>query len=269
MFKELFSKIYGFHLKKEISIREDAPEELRMGLFRLMKQCGIEPRKVQEIMSEVFLKRPDSSNFLNYDKTWAKLEALIFECEWFYIYDLCEESYKHIYSDLRRDFSSQINDLFQQLKIGWKFEGGKVVARESDEIETFIQRATTNLSLSNPALKELQEARRALNRRPVADLDAASQHCITAFEYVTRQITQNDEDDLGTLIKEHAWKFDIPAPLVIALEKMWEYTTEHAKQLKKQHKLTRNEVELLLGISSLMITYLYEIVRKKKNESTK
>jgi len=260
MIDELFSRKYGLHLKKELSIREDAPEEFRWGLYRLIKKCGIGPQKIQEIISEVFLKRPDPSDLQEPDKIWAKLEILIFKCEWFEVLDLCEESFKYIYSDLRRDFSSQVNDLFKQLRMGWKLEGGKIVARESGEIEIFIQKATANLSLSNPALRELQEARRSLDRRPFADLDGASRYCIAAFEHVMQQITQNDKEDFGSLIK----KFDIPEPLIIALEKMWEYATKNAKQLKKRHKLTRNEVELLLGISSLMITYLYEVVRMKK-----
>jgi hypothetical protein len=264
MIDELLSRRYGLHLKKEISIREDAPEEFRWGLYRLIKKCGIGPQKIQEIISEVFLKRPDPSDLQEPDKIWAKLELLIFKCEWFEVLDLCEESFKYIYSDLRRDFSSRVNDLFKQLRMGWKLEGGKVVARESGEIEIFLQKATANLSLSNPALRELQEARRSLDRRPVADLDSASHYCIAAFEHVMQQITQNNKDDLGTLIKKHARQFDIPEPLIIALEKMWEYATKHAKQLKKRHKLTRNEVELLLGISSLMITYLNEVVKMKK-----
>ena len=261
----LFSKKGLFQTKKDIVIYDDAPEEFRMGLFLLIKKCGIKPKNIRELMRGIFLRRLDAFS-VNYSNIWEELEAIIFECEWYSVYDMCEESYKYIYSDIRAEFSNEVNNLFRRYGIGWKFQGGKIVSRECDEIEAHIEKTASSLNISNPALQALNNAKRDLNRRPVADLHGACEHAIAALECMARQITGKEKNNLKTLIKTHAQELDIPKHLDTALEKLWEYALENAKRLKKSRKKTRNEVDLFLGITSTMLTYLYvqEKTRKKK-----
>lgn len=263
MFEDLFSKIFAFHTPKDIIIWDDAPEEFRLGLYQLIKKCGIKPEAIQEIMSGVFLRRTNS--FPDHFKVWEEFETLILECEWFKVYDVCEAAYKNIYTDIRRDYSNRINNLFREFGIGWKFETGKVVVRAKDEMEAYFKKAASTLNISNPALIELQEARRCLGKRPIPDLEAAGCHCKTALESVARQITgNNNNDDLRALMKNHAGELGIPKPLDMALENMWEFLLEDAEQLTKRRKITRQEVELFLGIASVVITYLFEREKMRK-----
>ncbi len=264
MFEELFSKIFSFNVKRDVTIWDEAPEEFRMGFFRLVRKCGIKPQKLQEMINEVFRKRTDPQDLPDDIKLWERFETLIFQCDWYKVYDACEVAYRNIYFDIRRDYLAELNNLFVEFGIGWKFEGGKVVARVQHEMEAHFMKATATLNLSNHSMIELQEAKRNLSRRPIPDLEAASYHCKRALEAISREITGNNKDDLATLIKNHAEELVIPKPLDIALENMWQFLLEDAEQLAKRRKITRQEVELFLGIASVVITYLFEREKMKK-----
>ena len=263
MFEDLFSKIFGFNTKRDITIWEDAPEEFRMGLFQLIRKCGIKLQKLQEMINEIFRKRTDPLDSSDDAKLWEMFEILVFQCDWYKVYDVCEVAYKNIYFDIRREYSAELNNLFEEYGIGWKFEAGKVVARVQHEMEAHFMRTTSTLNLSNLSMIELDEAKRNLSKRPIPDLEGASYHCKRALEAVSRNITGNNKDDLATLIKKHAEELGIPKPLDIALENMWEFLLEEADQLKKRRKITRQEVELFLGIASVVITYLFEREKMK------
>jgi hypothetical protein len=269
MFENLFSKIFGFHTKRDITIWDDAPEEFRMGLLSLIRKCGIKRLKIKEMINEIFRKRIDPHDLSDDTKLWERFETLIFQCDWYKVYDVCEVAYKNIYFDIRSNYSVELNNLFEEYGIGWKFEAGKVVARIQHEMEAHFMKTTTTLNLSNLSMIELQEAKRNLSKRPIPDLEAASYHCKRALEAISRSITGNDSDDLATLMKNHAGELGIPKPLDMALENMWEFLLEDADQLTKRRKITRQEVELFLGIASVVITYLFEREKMKKIDKRK
>ncbi len=90
------------------------------------------------------------------------------------------------------------------------------------------------------------------------DLRGTIHHSIGAIESVAREITGDRKKTLGEILKFHP---DIvPKPLDEALSKMWGYASEFARHVREDRDIDRKEVQLILGISSTIITYLIESV---------
>ncbi len=63
MSKELFSKRHGFHspIEKDITVRFDAPHELRGVLINLAYECGFKPSSLRSLLCKILQKRPNMS----------------------------------------------------------------------------------------------------------------------------------------------------------------------------------------------------------------
>jgi len=129
---------------KDIIIREDCPEEFRVGLLYKAGGCNMSYFTMRAIICRILLKQPDPSNWSEFPNIHDEALRLISNCKWFKVYDICEKFYQHMEDP--KSFSIQINGLFEELGIGWKLEEGRVVSREKEELETHIKKAVSALS---------------------------------------------------------------------------------------------------------------------------
>lgn len=264
-----FSERQGYSEEEpEITIREDAPEDLRWFILEAGKIAELKPSELRNIICRVLMTAPDPGNWTEDTNIWNEIQDLIRTCEWFKVYDIIEEIYKilakngYIYSISTEAkstiFADEINKFFRLKGIGWQLIDGIIEIRGNVTFEHTVRNAIESLEESNrtTAKKELHEALKDISRRPTPDITGAIQHSMTALECVAREINGEPSATLGQIIKIHP---DIvPRPLDICLEKAWGYASEMGRHIREGREPEMEEAELLIGISASIIKYLVD-----------
>lgn len=266
--EDSFSKRFGYRRPMaEITIREAAPEELRMAIIQIACDLGLKPSQIRETLCKVLLKAPDRNNWSEYPNVWGEVKELMENAPWFKVYDISEELVKALGPPVSRQyygtepqlkFERELNEVFGELGIGWQMAGGQIQTRGTEVFEDSIQKAKTVLLESGrpTAESELQEAIADLSRRPEADLTGAIQHSMAALECVARDVCGQPARTLGDLLQKEAQKLGIPKPLNEAVEKAWGYASEMGRHVREGRTPERAEAELIVGICAAVSTYL-------------
>ncbi len=103
----------------EITIREDAPDVLRVGLTQLAYAADMGGKTLREIICAVLLKRPDYAQNWGAENVAREIDGLMSEAPWYKIYDIAERLHTEIgkndYTGTRQDyFASRLNRLFRE-----------------------------------------------------------------------------------------------------------------------------------------------------------
>lgn len=240
-----------------ITVREDAPDELRYGLIMLADSLGLSPLDARLEVCGILLKRPDPSNWSPYPNVFGEVEYLVASAPWFRVYDIAEGFYDRLASSdpaSGREFQERLNELFRENGIGWEMRDGRVVARGS---EVFAQAITTARGVMEgtgrcTAANEMHEALHDISRRPTADVTGAIQHAMAALECVVRDVTGQPAKTLGQLIPE----LTMPKPMDVALEKLWGFASEQGRHIREGRQPRFEEAELVVTIASAVSAYL-------------
>ena len=259
-----FSVRYGFHSPQgDQLIREDAPEELRVGLLQVV-HIDLEkgPRWIRSIVCGILRIREESNNWSEYPNIWNEVQDYIYDCEWYSVYDIIEGFYNVIPFTEREDFEEKVNQLFYEENIGWQLVAGELHVRGDEAFEQVLDGAAEVLDSSGltTAASELTEAIRDLSRRPEPDLSGAGHHSMAALECVARQVTGDEKSTLGKIIKENVGL--IPPPVDDAVLKLWGFASDQARHGKVSRELNWEEVQLLVGISAALSSYLVQKLAK-------
>lgn len=266
--EDSFSKRHGYRrLNPEITIREAAPEELRMTIIQIACDLGLKPSQIRETLCKVLLRAPNRNNWSEYPNVWDEVKDLMENAPWFKVYDISEELVKtlgppiprqYYGTEPQRKFETQLNEVFGELGIGWQMVGGQIQTRGTEVFEDSIQKAKTALVESGrpTAESELREAIADLSRRPEPDLTGAIQHSMAALECVARDICKQPSRTLGDLLQKEAQKLGVPKPLNEAVEKAWGYASEMGRHVREGRTPERAEAELIVGICATVSTYL-------------
>jgi hypothetical protein len=267
--KERFSDRLGYAPGEvEITVRHDAPYELRGIMLEIARDVGLRPSTLRDIVCRVLRKRPDPSNWSEYPNIWEEVQGLVNDCEWFRVYDIIEE----IYAVLREqddgsawpevdgskaaEFEEKINDYFRFVGIGWQLVDGRVEVRgpESFEVAVGTAKDVLNSIHQETASREIHEALLDLSRRPTPDLTGAVQHAMAALECVARDVCNDRKATLGAILKQHSGL--IPAPLDQSVEKAWGYASNRGRHLAEGSEPDMEEAELIVGIAAAVTSYL-------------
>ena len=261
--KRPFSKRLGFAKPKDISVWEDAPEALRHFALDQLYTANYGPTKIRDLLCAMLHVRPWAPP----EKARREAESLIYECEWFKVYDFMEA----IYADLKRapvsdyqdrdedkaqDFHNSLNAFFVDEGIGWQMIEGGIVTRGTEVFESNMHAAVQTLDAAGrtTARDEIHEALSDLSRRPDGDLTGAIQHAMAALECVARDVCGDQRATLGEVIRRYPGK--IPKPLDQAVEKAWGFASDRARHMREGPKPDRKEVELIVGLAATVATYL-------------
>ena len=91
---ETFSERGGYQAPDvEITIREDAPRELRNAILMIAQNLNMPPQYMRHVACSALLKRPDPSNW-SYTNVWNEVNDLIENCPWNKVYDIAEQLYE-------------------------------------------------------------------------------------------------------------------------------------------------------------------------------
>jgi hypothetical protein len=262
--EESFSRRMGYVRPQEITVREAAPKELRSVVLSEARNAGFSPSTIRDIVCGVLHKRPEPGNWSEYPNIWDEVQDLVYDCEWYRVYDIIEAvsdasmadvpDYSRAFSVL--SFPEALNEFFLENGIGWQLDGTKVVSRGTDAFESSVQRASAALADAGlpTAQSEIREALLDLSRRPAPDLTGAIQHGMGALECVARDLTGETNASLGQIINRRPGL--LPPPLDAAIEKIWGYSSNYARHISEQRTPTREEAELVVGLAAVVATYL-------------
>lgn len=252
-----FSKRHGFRSgAKEITVREDAPDELRYFVVQTAMNSGLYPSFVRRVLCRVLRRTPDASNWSEYPNIFDEVQSLIQGCEWFQVYDFIEAMEANFAQRGDVSFADAINEFFFEEGIGWQLTFGQILTRGPEAFETIVTEATAALETSKrpTAAGHIHEALQGLSRRPKPDLSGAAYHAMGALECVARDLTGDPKATLGDILKRHPGL--LPKPLDTALSQVWGYASNEARHVLEGRDISREEAELLVGLSATVSTYL-------------
>jgi len=264
-----FSRRLGYSGQpREISIREDAPENLRHFVLDKATELGLTPHTLRDAACSVLRARPDPGNWSAYPNVWGEVEGLIYGCDWFRVYDFIERVYGVLEQQLGNvwaettdqtstgEFQDCLNEFFIEEGIGWQMVDGEIVTRGSEAFEATVHQAVETLESAGrmTAKDEIHKALGDLSRRPEPDLTGAIQHAMAALECVARDVCGDARATLGEILRRYPDL--IPRPLNTAVEKAWGYASEMGRHIREGREPERKEVELIVGLAATVATYL-------------
>jgi len=227
-----FSKRQGYSsAASEISVRHEAPDELRAVIVDIAYESGLSPHTARTTFCRVLRRRENPDNWSAYPNVDNEARGLIDDSQWYEVYDLIEALYDAV--DDQVQFEAEINDYFRRRGIGWQLTKGRIEARGGEAFEQAVIEARSTLTSTgkNTAAREIHEALLDLSRRPSPDVTGAIQHALAALECAIRDYTGNPKATLGVLLKSNPGL--IPSPLDTAVEKMWGFASEQGRHLRE------------------------------------
>jgi len=251
-----FSDRHGFRElnEAEITVRYDAPHELRGVIIDLAYECGFRPKTLRTLVCQALRKRADSSNWSEYPNIDDEVRRHLDNTEWYKVYDVIEAIAENAHDSEK--FESELNIYLIEQGIGWKLVNGNLEARNPEVLEQTIQSATIALQEagSQTARGELHEALVDLSRRPEADITGSIQHAMAALECVVRAVANDHKATLGELLKRYPDM--IPAPLNQSIEKLWGFASEYGRHIREGRNPEFSEAQLVVGVCAAAVTYL-------------
>jgi AbiJ N-terminal domain 4 len=251
-----FSKRKGYSAEpKEITIREEAPENLRYCVLQVAIDLGWNPSALRDIICRVLREVPDSNNWSEYPNIWHEVQQLLSGCEWYKVYDIIEAFYAH-FAEYDADnrgktpvaprFVDEINSFFFEKGIGWQLIKGEIVTRGDEAFEGTVRKATKVLEDDEKptAAGHLRFAVNALSTRPKPNTSGAVAHATSAVECVLGEITGHAMT-LGKYLDKYPSLFH-PA-LKKGLDGIYGYASdEGARHGKEGTEPAREEAEFVV-----------------------
>jgi len=253
-----FSDRHGYRAEEqEVTVREDAPEDLRFAIPLIAKDAGMVPSAMRCVVCHILLVRPDPSNWSAYPNVWDEVNELIANCPWFKVYDIAEALHANLEAydpDRAETFQDKLNQVFHENGIGWQMTDGRIVYRGSEVFSESTREAAEVLANTGltAAANEIHEALRDISRRPEPDVTGAIQHAIAALECTAREVTSEPKLTLGALVP----RLGLARPLDKAVEKLWGYASERARHIREGRDVTTGEAELIVTVASALCTFL-------------
>jgi hypothetical protein len=258
-----FSERHGHSAPEPvITVRQDAPAALRGPIADIAYECGLRPSQLRAILCRILREAPNSDNWSERPNIANEVTSLLGSCEWFEVYDFVEQLYEALPesvpfddSDQRERFEREINRLFRRRGVGWQLAQGEIRVRGPEAFEQAVGLAHAALESSgrSTARNEIHNALQDLSRRPTPDHTGAVHHAMAALECVVRDVVGED-GTLGECLRRNPDL--LPRPVDDALKKLWGFASERGRHLSEGGEPESQEVELIVGISAVVATYL-------------
>ena len=253
-----FSDREGYRpLPAPITIREDAPSDLRGAILMLAEAAGMSPSDMRHVVCQVLLVRPDSNNWSEYPNIWDEVVRDMQNAPWYKVYDIAEA----LFADVRMrgaapaaEFERRLNDFLVENGIGWELRDGNIVRRGSEVFAKSTDEVPRILDTSGyeRAANEMREALGDISRRPVPDITGAIQHAMAALEATAREVAGQPNLTLGKLVP----LLGLPAPLDQAVHKLWGYASDRGRHVREQQVVDGTEAELVVAVSGSLCAFL-------------
>jgi hypothetical protein len=256
-----------------ITIREDAPPDLRGMTVEFAYQAELRPSELRTIVCRVLMIPPNPSNWSEFPNIDGEIRSDLQSCPWYEVYDVIEAIHDGMKATDRykrpigqespsEEFSRLLNQFFVRKGIGWQLVGGRIEVRGPEVFESAVRPTAARLEVSLPtAAQELHEALRDLARRPNADLTGAVHHSMAALECTARAAVADPKATLGAILAKHPGL--IPPPLDAAVEKAWGFASEMGRHIREGRPLAYEEAELIVMFAAAAASYLELKIKKQ------
>lgn len=240
---------------------DDAPEALRVRLLSVLSgEFAWSWKQIRRAACAVFGRFPNPDNNSE-SYVQGEVQDLIAQAPWFKIYDLIEAVSHDNETALAEaahslSFADLINQALEELNLGWRMQGGQLVAMGDDVSRPLLDDAVAALGSNGlqTAQRELQEAVRDLSRRPEPDCSGAVQHAMAALEAVARMATGEPNPTFGQLLSRH--RDLLREPLRTGLDKLWGYASDQARHGREGNRVERVEAHAVVSIAAAVVPYL-------------
>jgi hypothetical protein len=248
----------------QITVRDDAPADVRYHLVTIAIELGLSPSKIRDLVCDALRKKPNRDNWSEYPNINQEVQNLVEYAPWFKVYDIAQIIYEKFGIqdfDRSQQFQKRLNELLVDCGVGLQMKDGIVVIRGTEDFGSTIE--TTLAILKNAgkyfAANEMHEAIRDISRRPNADVSGAVQHAMAALECVARDLTGQSSKTLGQIIPD----LSVPKPLDEALQKMWGYASQRGRHISENTAPSFDEAALVVSISGALCSYLLSISKNQ------
>jgi len=259
-----------------VTVRDDAPAALREALPQMVPLAWSAQRA---IVCEILLRRPDPNNWSEWPNVAYEVMGLIDDCPWWHVYDIAEAYWRQLGQPARGEgsprrlggpteeqvaFAEKLNRVFRLNGIGWEMSSsGKIEVRGGPLASTSVAAAARLVSEAGwpNTLRELEQARVDLARRPDPDVTGVVQHGSAALESVVREITGSSQT-LGQAAKQIDFERYPPVlreVLHAVLTKLYGYaSSDHGggRHGSETIQVDRADAALFLGMVGCAIEYL-------------
>ena len=258
---ERFSDRQGYRPSAApITVREDAPSDLRGAIPLLAGEAGMQPSDMRQVICNVLLVGPDPENWSEYPNIWDEVVWRMKGARWYKVYDIAEALYAKLAgrgpwdSRLADEFERRLNDFFIENGIGWELRDGQIIHRGSEAFARSTHEVPDRLDESGfrRAANEMREALGDISRRPEPDITGAIQHAMAALEATAREVTGQPNPTLGKLVPSLA----LPAPLDQAVHKLWGYASDRGRHIREQQSVDHAETELIVAVAGSLCAFL-------------
>ena len=250
-----FSERQGYDLPKAIRFRDELPEELRIPIYDILRR-NLSPAFLLELAESILnpygidqLPRYTGALSVSKEEDIPQLIAfkrLFLGCEWFRIYDIIEDAFKHLdfyeeeFADREEEqpraypMQAALNLYFLHAGIGWRMVEGKIVTRGDDAFENTIHTSDALSEHRPTAAQRLHTAIESLSKRPKPDTAGAVSDAISAIECVLTDVTgvkAGQNASLSEFIKDQRF---FPGSLKKAMEGLWGYASNQGARHGKE-----------------------------------
>lgn len=258
---ERFSDRQGYRPSAaQITVREDAPSELRGAIPLIAEDAGMSPSSMRRVICGVLLVPPDRGNWSEYPNIRHEVDWLIEHAPWYKVYDVAEALYANLAAPGARnsppadEFERRLNGFLVENGIGWELRNGRITRRGSEAFARSTHEVPDRLDESGfqRAGNEMREALRDISRRPEPDITGAIQHAMAALEATAREVTGQPNPTLGKLVPV----LGLPAPLDQAVHKLWGYASDRGRHIREQQAVDHAEAELIVAVAGALCAFL-------------
>ncbi len=260
---ERFSDRQGYRpTAKKITVREDAPSELRDAIPLIAEAMGMKPSAMRRVICRILLIRDDSNSWTEYPNIWDEVDWLMRNAPWYKVYDIAEKFYTELANSRQWDshsadeFERRLNDFFVENGIGWELRDGQITHRGSETFARSTHETPAQLEESGfrRAAGEMREALKDISRRPEPDITGAIQHAMAALEATAREVSGQPNPTLGKLVP----MLDLTAPLDQAVHKLWGYASDRGRHIRERQTVDRAEAELIVSVAGSLCAFLVQ-----------
>ncbi len=250
---ERFSDRHGYRPSAaKITVREDAPAELRGAIPLIAEQVGMAPSAMRKVLCGVLLIPPDRANWSEYPNIRQEVDWLMDRAPWYKVYDIAQALYAA--TGAGDEFERRLNDFLVENGIGWELRDGEITSRGSEVFARSTHEVPDRLDESGyqRAANEMREALADISRRPKPDITGAIQHAMAALEATAREVAGEPNLTLGKFVPA----LDLPPPLDQAVHKLWGYASDRGRHIREQQVVDHSEAELIVAVAGALCAFL-------------
>jgi hypothetical protein len=260
-YSDSFPDRFKLRQAQPVTIREDAPGNVRHGIYSLVSAAGLKPFQLRRILCRRLLVK-ENTQLVEDHRILAEVELLLADCHWYHVYGFVEDVYAELAvrpTPSAEEYAMRVNTYFAETGIGWELQNGRLQPRGGAGLDHALQSALAALERSGrqTAHEQLREAMQDLSRVPEAEVTGAVQHAIGALECVARDLVGDPQMTLGKLVKHYP---DLmPTTLASVVDKAYGFASNEARHLVEGRKIDFCEAELTVSLSAAVITYLLRL----------